>query len=312
MPAVQPRPDPTAPSGALASLLAAVGAVPLALLAAAVGQGLGAALGGGGWIGVCLAWDRPVWALVNQPALNFAALPRAAGYWLGSTAAPLLVAVLAMPLSLRLRSLAGQLIAVQLAWSSVVLGALWQAGLDPENAHLTRWLEFRGLAPGLRLLIVAAAAVAVVPVTLRLLAVARITRHHMRRHRRIALVAGHLVPAPLAWALLSSHLRGALPVEAAATAAVPVVVALAVAWVGYPAPLTHPVAPVRVGALLGLLAVAALAWAGLALAGRPLPGDRVAAVQWAGAGSFNNIRPWMAPVGPPWLDDPHANRVPPG
>ena len=296
----------------MASQLAALAALPLALLAAAVGQGLGAAVGGGGWIGICLAWERPVWALVNQPVLNFAALPRAAGYWLGSTAAPLLVAALAMPLTLRVRGLVGQLLAVQLAWNSVVVGTLWQAGLDPEHGHLTRWLEFRGLAPELRLLAVAAAAVAVVPVTLRLLAVARISRHHLRRRRRLALVAGHLVPVPLAWAVLSSHLRGALPLEAAAIASVPVGVALAVAWVGYPAPLTHPVAPVRAGALAGLLVAVGLAWAGLGVAGRPLPGDRATAVQWARAGSFNNIRPWMAPMQPPWLDGAPTKQLPPG
>ena len=54
---------------------------------------LGALLGGCGWIGISTPLHRQVWALVNQPALNFASLPRGLGYWLGSLALPLLIVV---------------------------------------------------------------------------------------------------------------------------------------------------------------------------------------------------------------------------
>ena len=53
--------------GLLYGLLAAVAAFPGALLVAVAGQGIGALLGGCGWIGVSTPVDRQVWALVNQP-----------------------------------------------------------------------------------------------------------------------------------------------------------------------------------------------------------------------------------------------------
>jgi len=55
--------------GLLYGLLAAVAAFPGALLVAVAGQGIGALLGGCGWIGVSTPLDRQVWALVNQPTL---------------------------------------------------------------------------------------------------------------------------------------------------------------------------------------------------------------------------------------------------
>jgi len=304
MPPVIRRPDPLAPMGLLASWLAGLIALPLALFVAAGGQGFGALLAKAGWIGLSVPWDRQAWALVNQPVLNFASLPSASGYWLGSWIAPLAVAALALPLSLRLKSLSSQIFVVQLAWTAAVIGASWQPALDPHLSHLARWLVFRDLPVELRWLSPALVAAVVVPIVLRLIAIARITRYHLRRGRRLALVAVHLMPIPLAWAAVTTTIRAEFQLEASIAAGVPLLVVLMVAWIGYPAPLTHPVTPVTARAF-GLLAVSlVLAWAAFWIAGRPLPDDRAAAVQWGRAGSSNNIRPWMEPVMAPWLPRP--------
>ncbi len=304
MPPVIRRPDPLSPVGLLASWLAGLIALPLALFVAAGGQGFGALLAKAGWIGLSVPWDRQAWALVNQPVLNFASLPSASGYWLGSWIAPLAVAALALPLSLRLKSLSSQIFVVQLAWATAVIGASWQPALDPHLSHLARWLMFRGLPIELRWLSPILVAAVVVPIVLRLIAIARITRYHLSRGRRLVLVTAHLVPIPLAWAAVTTTIRAEFQLEASIAAGVPLLVVLMVAWIGYPAPLTHPVTPVTARAF-GLLAVSlVLAWAAFWIAGRPLPDDRAAAVQWGRAGSSNNIRPWMEPVMAPWLPRP--------
>jgi hypothetical protein len=293
--------------GLLASWLAAVIAVPLSLLTAAVGQGLGALVAGGGWIGISTPWERQAWALVNQPVLNFASLPSATGYWFGSWAGPLLFALLAIPLSLRLRSLSTQLFVLQWAWVAAVIAVAWQPALDPDLSHLARWLHFRGLPLELRWITAVLAATAVVPVVLRLIAIARIARYGLSRARRLALVVVHLLPAPVVWAAVTMVLRGGPEVEASVLAGVPILTALAVAWIGYPAALTHPVEPVSRRVFVQLVVIAALAWAALWIAGRPLPEDRAAAVQWGRDGSFNNIRPWMEPLRAPWLAPTTSN-----
>ncbi len=291
-----------APSAVIASWIAAVAAVPAALVGAAAGQGLGTMLVGGTWIGICVPWDRQPWALVNQPVLNFASLPSAAAYWLGGPAVVLGVAIGLIPVTVRVRSLAGQLAAVQLAFVATVVGLLWQPALDPASSHVTRWLEFRGLAPELRWLAAAVGAGAAVPIVLRLIALARITHFAPSRGRRLGLVMLHLVPVPLGWAAVSTLVRGGVPAEACTVAAVPMVVALVTAWFGYPPAATHAVVAIRPRTVVALAGIM-LTFAAVALAaGRPLPGDRTAAVQWARDSSFNNIRPWMAPLRAPWLD----------
>jgi len=302
MPPVHNRPDPGALKSLMASWLAATMAVPASLLLSAAGQGLGAALAGGVWIGICTPWDGQAWGLVNQPVLNFSSLPSAGGYWLGSWAVVFLAAVLIPPLSLRLKTVTTQLVAVQMAWISLVIASSWQTALDPHLGHLARWLGFRDLPTELRWLTIAAAAVATVPIVIRLLAMARITHFHLGRGRRLALVFGHLAPVPVGWAAAFIVVKGQAPIEACVAIAVPLAVALLVAWFGSPAPLTHPIAEVAPGGLVVLFTVGALAWACAFAAGRPLAEDRVAAIQWAREGSFNNIREWMEPWRAPWLD----------
>jgi hypothetical protein len=298
-------------TGLLASWLAALAALPMALFTAVAGQGIGAMLGGGGWIGISLPWDRQVWALVNQPALNFASLPAAGGYWLGSVAAPLAVALVVIPASLRFHSLTAQLLMVHWAWMSTVVGVLWQPALDPHVSHLTRWLEFRGLPTELRFSTAVLACVAAVPIVLRLLAITRVTRHHLGRGGRLRVVGTHLLPFVAAWAATTVALRGALPVEACWLAGAPVAVVLAVAWIGYPGLLTHKIEPVRNRSFVDLVIAVTLLWSGMFLAGRVLPDGRAAAFQWARDSSFNNIRPWMRPLRAPWMDPtPAAPRSP--
>ena len=76
--------DVMAPKIVLFSLVAAAGALAGALLVAILGQGLGGLIGGCGWIGISSPLDRQVWALMNQPTLNFSTLLRSLGYWAGS------------------------------------------------------------------------------------------------------------------------------------------------------------------------------------------------------------------------------------
>lgn len=286
----------------LASWLAALISVPLSLFLAASGQGLGALLAGGGMIGVSTPWDRQAWALVNQPVLNFASLPTAGGYWLGSWIVPLVIALLAIPLSLRLGTLVSQLFVVQLAWVSVVIGTLWQPALDPPLSHVSRWLEFRDLPTEFGWLTVLAAVAAAVPIALRLISVSRITHFHSSRGRRLGVVVLHLFPVPVAWALVTLSLRGAVGPQAWIATGVPALAALAVAWIGYPAPLTHPITAVRGRVFAHLLILGILTWGAFLATGRPLANNRAAAIQWAREGSYNNIRSWMEPIRAPWLE----------
>lgn len=301
MPTVHRIPDPMALKSLLASWLAAVFAVPASLIAAAAGQGLGTLVVGGSWIGVCVCWNREVWSLVNQPVLNFAASVNSTGYWLGSWIVPLAFAVAVIPLSVRLKTLTSQLVVVQTAWVALVIAASWQVFLEPDRGHLARWLLFRGWPIELRWLAMAAAIAAAVPVVLRLLALARIARYHPSRSRRLGLVVLHLFPAPVAWAAVAGSLAPTLPLEACIAGALPLVTAIMVAWFGYPAQPTHAITPVRIRVCVPLGIAAALMWAAFYAAGRPLPPDRAAAVQWAHETATNNIRDWMEPWRAPWL-----------
>ncbi len=303
MPPVHQKPDPGALKSLMTSWLAGLGALPASLILSAAGQGLGAFPAGAGWIGICTPWDGQAWGLVNQPVLNFASLSSAGGYWLGSWAAPFLFAVVILPLSLRLKTVATQLVAVQTAWIFLVIAASWQTALDPHLGHLARWLGFRDLPAELRWLTAAAAAVATVPIVIRVLAMARITHYHLGRGRRLALVLAHLFPVPVGVVATFIFVKEVVPIEACVAVGVPLLVALMVAWFGYPAPLTHPITAVTPRAVVVIAALGLLAWAGIYATGRRLPGDRVAAIQWARDGSFNNIRDWMEPWRAPWLDE---------
>jgi len=282
--------------GMLFGLLAALAAFPGALLLAVVGQGIGALAGGCGWIGISTAVDRQVWALVNQPTLHFATQLRSLGYWSGSTLLPLLVALAAIPLLPRARSLAAELVVLQAAWACAVVGLAWLPLLDPEDGHLARWLELWGLPAPLVFVAPALAIPAVLPPTLRLLALLRISRANTGRSLRLAAVAVHLVLPAAAWVAAMTFLLGAPPAPPALAAGAAMMVALSTAWFGYPPAFVQRLRGLALGSWLRMAAVAAAAVAIVWLAGRPLSEGRHAGLLWARPAASNNIRPWIDAV----------------
>lgn len=282
--------------GLLFGLLAAVAAFPGALLVAVAGQGIGALLGGCGWIGVSTAVDRQVWALVNQPTLAFASEPRSIGYWSGSLALPLLVAVAAIALLPRPRSLAAELIVLQLAWACAVVGLAWLPLLDPRDGHLCRWLELWRLPAPLVWLAPALAIPAALLPTLRLLALLRIARPHTGRALRVAAVAAHLGVPAAAFVGVATLASGRPPEMSTLAVGAAVVVAVSAAWVGYPPAFVHRLRGLELGSWVRLAAAAAVAVAIVWLAGRPLPDDARAGLLWGGPTATNNIRPWIVAV----------------
>jgi len=289
------EPGMAAPASVVGSWMAAAAALPLALLLAAAGQGLGALAGGCSWIGLSLPLDRPVWALVNQPTLNFAALAGATWYWLGSWLLPVLTACGILGLRPRTRALLVELLCLQLAWAAVGVAGAWLPLLDLEDGHLARWLALHRLPAALLWAAPAAAALAAILPTIRLLALARRRRPDIGRLGRVALVCVHLGVPSGAWAGLAWLVRRELPLPAPGGLALPFAVAFGLAWLRYP--------PAHVGRLerptiLGFAALAvaiAVAAAALWYGGRPLPGGRAAGLLWGHPGDFNNIRPWVEP-----------------
>ena len=282
-----------AAKGLLYGLLAAVAACPGALLLAVAGQGIGALAGGCGWIGISTAVDRQVWALVNQPTLDFATELESLGYWSGSVVLPLLVAFAAIPLLPRARSLAAELIVVQLTWACAVIGLAWLPLLDPLDGHLSRWLELWRLPAPLLFLAPALAIPAAVPPTLRLLGLLRIGRPNTGRALRLATVMLHLALPAAAWVAAATALLGAPPASSGLAVGAAVVVALSTAWFGYPPAFVHRLRALSLGSWLLLSALAAAAVAVVWLAGRPLPEGRRAGLLWAQPTASNNIRPWI-------------------
>lgn len=274
---------------------AATAAFPLALVVAAVGQGLGAIAGGCQWIGLSLPLDRQVWALVNQPVINFSSLPSASGYWLGSLILPLIIAAGIIPFLPRAHSLFAELSVVQMAWSTALVAGAWQPLLDYDDGHFARWLslhdrphELVWVAP------ILASVIALVP-TIRLLEMARRRQSSARSTARFGIVAIHLGLPLVAWIVLTTSVRGSLPIAATIAAAMPLVTSLTVAWLRYPTPYVRPLEPATPSRFAGVLFVALLIAIFVWFAGRPLPEGRSAGILWGSPQAFNNIRPWIDP-----------------
>ncbi|MGD9253010.1 MAG: hypothetical protein PVG92_03650 [Holophagae bacterium] len=285
----------TAPSVIAISWLAASAAIPLALVVAACGQGVGALVGGCQWIGIALPLDRQVWALVNQPVLNFAALPTAGGYWLGSTILPLFAAATIIGFLPRPRSLVAELVSVQVAWALSTIAVAWLPLVDHDDGHVVRFLSLHGfssywiwLTPGL------ASAVALLP-TLRLLELARRRSRGIGRTYRLGLVAIHLGLPVVLWCAVASAAHGFVPVLPTIAVAIPLVAVVVLAWFRYPSPHVHPLAGPKIAEVVALAGAAAILSGGVWLAGRPLAEGTSAGVLWGQPGSFNNIRPWINP-----------------
>jgi len=292
---METEPGTTAPSAIAISWLAATVAVPLALVGAACGQGLGAVVGGCHWIGVTLPLDRQVWALVNQPVLNFSSLPGASGYWLGSILLPLVVAASIIGFLPRTRSLVTELGCVQIAWAMSTVSVAWLPLLDPDDGHLIRYLSLHGWPPGWVWSAPAVAAVIALLPTLRLLELARRRHPDIKRATRLLVVIVHLGVPICGWVVVASVVRGSIPVLSTVAIALPFVSAVVFAWLRYPAPYVHPLDLPKASEITVLFLAATILAAGLWFMGRPLPDDRSAALLWGSAHSFNNIRPWVAP-----------------
>ena len=273
----------------------AIAAFPLALVVAAVGQGLGAMAGGCQWIGLSLPLGRQAWALVNQPVMNFSSLPSASGYWLGSLILPLIIASGIIPLLPRARSMLAELSVVHIAWSTALVAGAWLPLIDSDDGHFVRWLSHQDWPQeGVWAGPVLASIIALVP-TIRLLEMARRRQTSARSIARFGIVAIHLGFPLVAWVVLTTLVRGSLPVAATVGAALPLVTSLTVAWMRYPAPYVRPLEPTTPSRFAGVLVAAALIAVFVWFAGRPLPEGRSAGLLWGTPQAFNNIRPWIEP-----------------
>ena len=295
MPAMETEPQVTSPPVIAVSWLAASVALPFALIGAVFGQGLGALIGGCHWIGVTLPLDRQIWALVNQPVLNFASLPRAGGYWLGSILLPVVVAITIIGFLPQARSWVTQLSCIQIAWAMSLVAVAVLPVLDREDGHLARFLILHGWPNTLVWLSPVLAAGAALLPTLRLLQLARRRHPDIRRSYRLLTVAIHLVVPAAGWLGFVSLVHGSLLMPAIFAVAAPVIAALAFAWFRYPGPYVRPLERPKTGDIIGLALAAVILIAIVWVAGRPLADGQSAGVLWGTPQSSNNVRPWIEP-----------------
>lgn len=295
MPPMETEPGTASTSVIAISWLGASAALPFALISAAIGQGLGALIGGCHWIGVALPLDRQIWALVNQPLLNFASLPRAGGYWLGSMLLPLVFAVTIIGFLPRARSLVTQLGCIQISWAMSLVAVAVLPVLDSEDGHLARFLALHGWPTALVWLSPVFAAGAALLPTLRLLQLARRRRPDIRRSYRLLVVAIHLGVPAVGWLGLVSLVRGSVLMPAIIAAAVPLIASLAFAWFRYPAPYVRPLELPQAGEIFALALAAVIFAASVWVAGRPLADGQSAGILWGTAQSSNNVRGWIEP-----------------
>jgi hypothetical protein len=295
MPAMETEPGTVSAPVIAISWLGAAAALPFALTSAALGQGLGAVVGGCHWIGVSLPLDRQVWALVNQPVLNFASLPSASGYWLGSVLLPLAVAITILGFLPQARSWVTQLSCIQIAWALSLVAVAMLPVLDGEDGHVARFLALHGWPAALVWFSPLVAAGAALMPTHRLIQLARRRHHNIRRRNRILVVAIHLGVPAVAWLGLVSLVHGSVPIPAIFAAAAPLFAALTFAWFRFPEPYVRPLERAKVGEIIGLgliaLILAAIVW----ISGRPLGEGQSAGILWGNAQSSNNVRPWIQP-----------------
>ena len=295
MPAMQTEPGTVSAPVIAISWLGAAVALPFALIGAALSQGFGAIVGGCHWIGITLPLDRQVWALVNQPVLNFSSLPSATGYWLGSIFIPLAVAITILGFLPQARSWVTQLSCIQIAWALSLVAVAMLPVLDSEDGHLARFLALHGWPVTLMWISPLLGAGAALMPTHRLIQLARRRHHNIRRRHRLLVVAIHLGVPALAWLGLVSLVHGSVLIPAVLAAAAPLFAALTFAWFRYPDPYVRPLERATVGEVVGLGLIAAILATVVWIAGRPLGDGQSAGVLWGTAQSSNNVRPWVEP-----------------
>jgi hypothetical protein len=288
------EPEVLAPWVLGVSWLVAAGALPGALAAAAAAQGVSAVIGGCHWIGLSIPVDRQIWALVNQPEINFASTAAATGYWLGSLLLPLLAAVIALPLFPRRKSLLSELLVVHWVWSAAVVAGAWLPLIDMHDGHLVRWLALKGWSPlAAWAAPVSAAAVALLP-AMRLLQLARRRQPQLSRGVRIVLVVLHLGAPTGCWLIVAIMVRGIVPYRSLAGVAIVVAASLALAWWRFPAPHAQALRRPTTAGIAGIAMLAVALILAVWFAGRPIGNSR-AGVLWSVPLATNNIRPWIEP-----------------
>jgi len=275
------------------SWLASVAALGAAVILSVTGQGLGALAGGCEWIGAAVPLHRQVWALVNQPVLNFSSLPIAGGYWLGSMALPLLAAVLLVSLRPRRPGLVGRIATVQSVWWIAIFSGIWMPLLDPADGHLSKWLLLHHLQPAWVWVVPAMAVVFVVVATVLMLEAARSFRSNLGPGRRLALVSVHQILPVAVWLYLVTRVGGLPPSRPLLGLAVAATAAVVVGCFHQPSPLPREMVGPSRGAVVALGVGALLSVGLLWVGGQPLAEGRARGLVWGTPESFNNIRPWI-------------------
>ena len=252
--------------------------------------------GGCRWIGATLPLQRQVWALVNQPVLNFSSLPSAGGYWLGSMILPLLAAIFLLLWRTRKPTLIGQLAIVQTAWWAAMVSGIWLPLLDPNDGHLARWLLLHEFPETFVWIVVLGASCVALAAAYRCLEIVRGLHREPGRWTRVAIVFLQLIVPVAVWQVVVTFLCGEPPVRPILGMLAAVTAVTALAFFGYPPPYPRPLGPPSRTGIIALVVVALVATSIAWLAGRPLGDGRVSGVLWAAPESFNNIRPWVEPL----------------
>ncbi len=289
------RIDILRPRCILFSWLCAAASFSAALVIAAFGQGLGGIIGGCEWIGMSVPLNRQVWALMNQPSINFADTAAAHGYWLGSLIVPFVIVVVLMFGVRRARSVAYEILAVQLSWALIILCLAWPIALAPAESHLGKWLHFNGISMHFAWAMPSLAVLLGLLPTLRLLMVLRQWRRHASALVRVITLLIHLAIPTAGWLTLSFYLDPAVNMIAIVVLAFILFVALIVAWFRYP---EQPYRPLDAISFLNLVVVVfgtGLLFFVLWFAGRPLEDQASSGLLWGQRSTTNNIRPWITP-----------------
>jgi len=288
--------DPLAPKNLVLGWLAATVALPLTVVAAAAGQGLGAMAGRCAWIGVALPIHRQPWALVNEPSLSFASTPGAALYWLGSLIVPALLAVGVIPFMPRSKTVWAEIAAAQIAFGMAAGGLGWLPLLDPAEGHLARWLHLHHLPSFLLAAAPVLGAMAALPAVFRLLAFDRAAHRAPGPFHRMAVALLSFLPPTALWVGLGTLAAGEPQLLSTFGVTLPLVLALAISAIFSVGAWVLPREPNRRGTPVLLLLAAILLGALVYMGGRPLPGGRASAILWSRPNAYNNIRPWIVPL----------------
>jgi hypothetical protein len=289
----------------LASAVATAGTLWLV----AIAQGLVVLWSGGQFIGVSLPPHLQPWALVNQPALNFASTPAGLAHFAVGAVVCLLIAVMAPAIIPRPSTMAAELGMIQMAWTAAVYGLGWIPLVDPWDGHLARMLRLRDAPQALLWTLPFVAAVAALPAVIRLLSLARSATPQLLGPQRLGVVvAGLVLPTITTTAGLVALLTvtgwpdtpldgvgflGEDPRRAALGVIPALLLAMVVAATRVPTtnPLRLRAADGRSVMLMALLAT--LLAASVAVAGAPLANATARSLLWGSPNHLNNIRPWI-------------------